>query len=81
MIATGTIVEIYEDPFTKMRKEGDAKVIAYLQELDPGVHQCKVHFLEDKEGVAVTRTIVNGIQCTCLQYEGDDINCRAHGRV
>lgn len=81
MLKKGTIVEIFEDPFTRTRKEGDAQVLAHLQELQPGVDQYKVHFLGDTDKVAVTRTIVEPPLCCCYEREGDNVNCPVHGRV
>jgi ribosome recycling factor len=34
MIANGTIVEVYEDPLTMQRKEGNAKILEHVLELD-----------------------------------------------
>lgn len=81
MLKKGTIVEIFEDPFTRTRKEGDARVIAHLQELQSGVDQYKVHFLGDADGVSVTRTIVEPSQCCCYECVGDNVNCPIHGRI
>jgi|CXWL01.1.fsa_nt_gi hypothetical protein len=81
MIAKGTIVEIFEDPFTRTRKEGNAKVVVHIQELQPGVDQYKVHFIGDDDGLAVTRTIVEPPRCCCYERQDDNINCPIHGRV
>lgn len=78
MIAKGTIVEIYDDPITRTRKEGNAKVIAHTQKLQPGVDQYKVHFVEDPDGVSVIRTIVEQPLCCCYEREGDNVNCPVH---
>lgn len=80
MIAKGTIVEIYEDPFTMQRKEGNATVIQHLLEIEPGVNQYRVHFIGDVSGLNVTRTIVEKPQCVCCDpiHAGDNKNCLVH---
>lgn len=81
MLKKGTIVEIFEDPFTRTRKEGNAQVVAHLQKLQPGIDQYKVHFIGDANGVSVTRIIVEPPMCCCCEREGDNVNCLVHGRV
>jgi hypothetical protein len=81
MLANGRIVEIYEDPLTMQRKEGNAKIITHLKELEPGVNQYVVNFVGDERSITVTRTIADQPKCTCLEYAGDDVNCPEHTKV
>ncbi len=58
MLAKGTIVEVFEDPLTMVRKEGNAKIIRHVVELEPGVDQYQVNFFGDCPETIVVRTIV-----------------------
>lgn len=57
MLAKGTIVEVFEDPLTMVRKEGNAKIVEHVAELEPGVDQYRVNFIGDDAGTVVVRTI------------------------
>jgi hypothetical protein len=59
MYSVGTIVEVFEDPLTKRVKEGDAKIISHVMELEPGVHQYEVNFIGDGAAARYVRTIAN----------------------
>jgi hypothetical protein len=80
MFANREIVEVYADPKTKTRKEGNARVVSHLREIEPGVHQYKVNFIGDCESVVVTRVIADEPMCTCCDpVHPDDANCLVHG--
>lgn len=83
MFANGTIVEVYEDPLTMARKEGNARVIEHVLELEPGVDQYKVNFIGDDPEMVVVRTVASDPICSCCDshHEGDDENCPVHGKV
>jgi coenzyme F420-reducing hydrogenase delta subunit len=59
MIAKGTIVEVFEDPLTMQHKEGNAEILEHVLELDPGVNQYKVNFINDDPEMVVIRTIAD----------------------
>jgi hypothetical protein len=80
MIANGTIVEVYEDPLTMQRKEGNAKILEHVLELDPGVDQYKVNFVGDDEEMFVVRTIVSKPTCCCYEIVGDNDQCKVHAK-
>lgn len=81
MISRNAIVEVFEDPKTRKKKEGNARVIAHVRELEPGVNQYVVNFVGDERSITVTRTIADQPKCTCLEYAGDDVNCPEHAKV
>jgi hypothetical protein len=81
MITRNAIVEIFEDPKTRKKKEGNARVIAHVREFEPGVNQYLVNFVGDERSITVTRTIADQPKCTCLEYAGDDVNCHEHAKV
>ncbi len=58
MLGKGTIVEVFEDPLTMVCKEGNARIIEHVLELEPGVDQYKVNFFGDCPETIVVRTIV-----------------------
>lgn len=58
MLQAGNVVEVYEDPLTMVRKEGNAKIVEHVLELEPGVDQYKVNFFGDDPRTIVVRTIV-----------------------
>jgi hypothetical protein len=58
MLEKGTIVEVFEDPLTMVRKEGNAKIVEHVVELEPGLHQYRVNFIGDDPRTIVVRTIV-----------------------
>jgi len=57
MLTNGKTVEIFEDPLTMIRKEGNAQIMGFVQEIEPGVNQYVVHFIEDAPGFHVIRMI------------------------
>ncbi len=81
MITKGTIVEVFEDPLTMIRKEGNAKIMGHVMELEPGVNQYVVHFVGDADGFHVVRMISeNGPLCVGTDpVRCDNPQCRVHG--
>ena len=79
MITSGSIVEVFEDPKTRQKKEGNARIIAHVRELEPGVNQYIVNFVGDDRGVTVTRTIAD--ECCCFEMAGDNPKCTVHVKV
>ena len=79
MISRNAIVEIFEDPKTRKKKEGNARVIAHVRELEPGVNQYLVNFVGDDKSILVTRTIVD--ECCCFEMAGDNPKCLVHVKV
>lgn len=81
MLAKGTIVEVYEDPLTMIRKEGNAKIMGYVMELESGVNQYVVHFVGDAPGFHVVRMISeNEPLCCCTDpVRPDNHSCKVHG--
>ncbi len=81
MIKNGTIVEVYEDPLTMTCKEGNARIVEHVVELEPGVNQYKVNFIGDDPEMTVVRTVAEKPLCTCCdsRHEGDEVNCPVHG--
>jgi len=76
MFANREIVEVYADPKTKKCKEGNARVVARVAEVEPGLHQYKVNFIGDCESVVVTRVIADEPMCSCCDpVHPDDPNC------
>jgi hypothetical protein len=59
MLDQGTIVEVFEDPLTRVRKEGNAKIVEHVAELEPGLHQYRVNFVGDDLQTVVVRTIAD----------------------
>lgn len=58
MLPKGTIVEIFEDPRTKQRKEGNASIVSCLAEHDgDGLSIYAVHFIGDDPALSVPRLI------------------------
>lgn len=80
-LSNGTIVTIFEDPQTQLKREGNAKVMGFVQPLEPGLDQYVVHFIGDAPGFHVVRTIAeNGPLCSGTDpVRCDDSNCRVHG--
>lgn len=79
MLSKGTIVAIYEDPYTQLRKEGNAEIVEHVLNLDPFVNQYDVHFVGDDPEMVFTRTVVEA-QCCCYERAGDNPDCPVHGR-
>lgn len=79
MISRNAIVEVFEDPKTRKKKEGNARVIAHVRELEPGVNQYLVNFVGDDRAVIVTRTIVD--ECCCEEMASDNHKCLVHVKV
>ena len=80
MFENGRIVEVYEDPLTMNHKEGNAKIIEHVVELEPGVDQYKVNFVGDDPSLVVVRTIVEE-PCACAEFIPDSPLCKRHGRL
>ena len=80
MLKKGAIVEVYEDPLTMVRKEGNAKIIEHVMELEPGLDIYQVNFVGDHPASIVERKIAESPLCTCTDpvHPGDDPNCRVH---
>ena len=51
----GDIVEIYEQPLTETKSEGEAKVISFIRQLHVEVEFWRVKFISD--GAIVSRAI------------------------
>ncbi len=80
MLKAGDVVDIFEDPLTMVRKEGNAEIVEHVVELEPGVNQYKVHFFGDSPDTIVVRTIADEPICTGTNpIDCDDENCKAHG--
>ena len=77
MLSKGTIVTIYEDPYTQLRREGNAEIIEHVLELDPFVNQYDVHFIGDDPEMTFTRTVVEA-KCCCVDVAGDSSECKIH---
>lgn len=79
MLAKGTIVEVFEDPLTMRTKEGNAKIMGHVSNLDDGLDQYIVHFVGDAPNFHVVRTIAE-VRCTGIDpIHCDDENCKVHG--
>lgn len=58
MLAKGSAVEVYEDPITKRKKEGNARIVYCIQEAGAdGLGMYAVNFYEDDPALVVTRMI------------------------
>jgi len=69
MFAKGTIVEIFEDPMTMTRKEGNAKIVKHVMELGPGMDVYRVNFIGDDPGTIVERKIASPSCMECNQVK------------
>ncbi|RJP53330.1 MAG: hypothetical protein C4583_04955 [Anaerolineaceae bacterium] len=83
MIKNGTIVEVYEDPLTMKRKEGNARIVKFLYEDEPGFGCYLVHFIGDAPEFFVQRFVADKPTCTCCDslHAGDDVNCPVRGKA
>lgn len=81
MIAIGTIVEVYEDPWTMLHKEGNAKIVEQITKSDIGIDLYDVCFIGEDQRMVVQRWIAEKPLCTCCDptHAGDDVNCPVHG--
>lgn len=80
MIAKGTIVEIYEDPWTMLLKEGNAKIVEQIAMSDIGIDLYGVCFIGDDPEMVVQRWVTEKPICTGVDpVRCDDVNCRVHG--
>jgi hypothetical protein len=57
MLKSKQIVMVYEDPYTRQKPEGEARIIKHLTELAPGVDLYLVHFIGDQPSQTVERII------------------------
>jgi len=79
MFKKDQIVEVYEDPLTMVRKEGDAKIIEHVQEIEPGVDLYRVNFVGDHPQSIVERKIAESPICCCIDpVHPDNQVCRVH---
>jgi len=51
----GDIIQVYEQPLTQTKPEGEAKLVSFIQKLNTGVELWRVKFIED--GQIVSRAI------------------------
>jgi len=51
----GDIVQVYEQPLTQTKPEGEAKLVSFIQKLNTRVELWRVKFIED--GQIVSRAI------------------------
>jgi|CXWL01.1.fsa_nt_gi hypothetical protein len=79
MIAKGTIVEVYEDPLTMMRKEGNAEIIRHVSDGSDGLSLYSVRFIG--EGMDVQRWVAEKPLCCCFEKVGDNDQCPVHVKV
>lgn len=82
MLSNGTMVEVFKDPLTMQRKEGNATIVGFVQELETGLKQYIVHFQGDARGFHVVRAIYEGAPiCSGKDpVHCDDENCAVHGK-
>jgi len=82
MFSKGKIVEVYEDPLTMKRKEGNARIVKHVQELAPGVNLYRVNFIGDDPKTIVFRKVLEIPLCLCCDpvHYGDNEDCPVHGR-
>jgi hypothetical protein len=75
-------IKVFEDPITRQKMEGTARIIAPLGKVEPGLSRFLVHFVGDEAGLNVVRTIADEAKCTCCDpiHPGDDPNCPVHGK-
>jgi hypothetical protein len=57
MYRNGTIVEVFEDPLTMKRKEGNAMIVRHELEIERGLDQYWVNFVGDDPKAIYLRTI------------------------
>lgn len=81
MLKRGTQVYVYEDPFTRLRLEGTAKVVRRIHELADGAARYEVQFDSDAPGSTHERTLVEAVAaslCCCHEQPGDNPDCKVH---
>lgn len=81
MISIGTIVEVYEDPWTMMHKEGNAKIVEQIAESYCGIDLYGVCFIGDDSKMVVQRWIADKPLCCCYEKAGDNDQCPIHAEV
>ena len=58
MLKKGDVVTIYEDPSTRAKVEGEARVVRHVETLEPGIEMYLVHFVGDEPGQNVERIVI-----------------------
>lgn len=80
MLQNGEIVEVYEDPMTMTKREGYARIVSHMRELEPGLDLYRVNFIYDAADTIVERKIAQSPLCCCTDpVHPDDPHCRVHG--
>jgi hypothetical protein len=83
MLKKGTIVTIYEDPLTRMKAEGEAKILCHEGSFADGLEYYRVVFTKDRYHTPVVRKLIELVateQCCCREQPGDDPDCKVHCR-
>lgn len=80
MFQNGKIVEVYEDPMTMIQREGIARIICHVREVEPGLDLYQVNFLFDAPDTIVERKIATSPLCCCTDpVHPDNSQCKVHG--
>jgi len=67
----GYTVTIYEDPYTRTKAEGQARIVRYVGTLRPGIDMYLVHFVGDKPEQNVERVVIEGTETAAPNWEGE----------
>lgn len=81
MLNKGTIVNVYEDPFTRIRLEGQARIVRHEADLAQGAVLYTVVFLNDRDHTPRLRKLVESVStepCVCYDQGGDNPDCTVH---
>lgn len=74
----GMLVDVYEDPLTKKKKEGTARIVYCIEPAGAdGFGMYAVNFVGDDPSLCVSR-LVEEEKCSCLEFLGDNPGCLCH---
>jgi hypothetical protein len=83
MLKNGTKVQIYEDPITRLKFEGEAVILSHESTLSDGLELYWVRFNDAVDKTASLRKVVESVakeHCKCFECPGDNPECKVHAR-
>ena len=57
MLSKGSLVEVFEDPITRQKKEGNARIVYPISISPDGLNIYGVNFIGDDPALVVTRMV------------------------